>query len=80
MAAHFGIDQALIESDNESARADLARDYEALGERLARRGIEIDPITRKLRDFSVAIPTWGVGTGGDAVRALSNSRGTAQHL
>ena len=64
MAAHFGIDQALIESDNESARADLARDYEALGERLARRGIEIDPITRKLRDFSVAIPTWGVGTGG----------------
>src|SRR5262249_8537698 len=43
---------------------DLARDYAELGLRLARRGVAIDAICEKVRQFAVAIPSWGVGTGG----------------
>ncbi|MBP7002955.1 L-rhamnose catabolism isomerase [Amaricoccus sp.] len=42
----------------------LRRDYETLGERLARRGVEIDRIRDKAAAFGVAVPSWGVGTGG----------------
>ena len=52
-----------IESGGAAERA-LARDYESLGERLARRGIEIDRIRDKAAAFGVAVPSWGVGTGG----------------
>ena len=45
-------------------RGDLRRDYESLGERLDRRGISIDAIRDKVAAFHVAIPSWGVGTGG----------------
>ena len=45
-------------------RAALARDYESLGERLARRGVEIDRVKEKAAAFGVAVPSWGVGTGG----------------
>ena len=36
----------------------------ALGAQLERRGIAIDDITRAVANFRVAIPSWGVGTGG----------------
>ncbi|MEK1888932.1 MAG: L-rhamnose catabolism isomerase [Phyllobacterium sp.] len=39
-------------------------DYEALGAHLARRNIDIDAITKKVAGFFVAVPSWGVGTGG----------------
>jgi len=58
------IDPALIADANEGVRVSHERDYDALGERLERRGIAIDPITRAVAAFTVAIPTWGVGTGG----------------
>ncbi|MFT3974725.1 MAG: L-rhamnose catabolism isomerase [Amaricoccus sp.] len=44
--------------------AELRRDYEALGERLARRGVEIEALKRRAAAFGVAVPSWGVGTGG----------------
>ena len=47
-----------------SAQRPLRRDYESLGERLDRRGIDIDAIPDKVAQFHVAIPSWGVGTGG----------------
>ena len=53
-----------VEKDNAAREADLRRDYETLGERLDRRGIEIDAIRDKIAAFHVAIPSWGVGTGG----------------
>lgn len=58
------IDISVVESDNASREADLRRDYETLGERLDRRGIAIDAIKAKVAKFSVAVPSWGVGTGG----------------
>jgi L-rhamnose isomerase/sugar isomerase len=54
----------VLERDNATREADLRRDYETLGERLDRRGIAIDAIRDKVAAFHVAIPSWGVGTGG----------------
>lgn len=54
----------VVERDNATREADLRRDYESLGERLDRRGIAIDAIRDKVAAFHVAIPSWGVGTGG----------------
>src|SRR5688572_31506488 len=54
----------LISADNDKRRAALAVDYSALGEKLARSGIDIDRIKAKAAAFGVAIPSWGVGTGG----------------
>jgi L-rhamnose isomerase / sugar isomerase len=58
------IDADTIEKDNAARRADLQRDYDSLGERLDRRGVSIDEVKRKVAHYGVAIPSWGVGTGG----------------
>jgi L-rhamnose isomerase/sugar isomerase len=58
------IDQDLIATQNAPRAKALERDYTALGDQLDRRGIDIDRITKAVADFAVAIPSWGVGTGG----------------
>lgn len=55
---------AVVEKANNAREADLKRDYEALGEQLSRRGVAIDAIRDKVAAFHVAVPSWGVGTGG----------------
>ena len=60
----FAIAPDVIESGNERHRSALAEDYDALGRQLARRGIAIEAMTVRAMDFAVAVPTWGVGTGG----------------
>ena len=54
----------VLEKDNAARKADLARDYDSLGERLARRGIDINAVKAKVAAYGVAVPSWGVGTGG----------------
>ncbi|NMA98076.1 MAG: L-rhamnose catabolism isomerase [Phyllobacteriaceae bacterium] len=58
------IDASIVEATNAKREADLRTDYDSLGERLDRRGIAIDAIKEKVAGFSVAVPSWGVGTGG----------------
>ncbi|MET3896810.1 L-rhamnose isomerase/sugar isomerase [Devosia sp. UYZn731] len=58
------IDQSTVEASNAERLADLNVDYDTLGERLDRRGVAIDDIKAKIAAFSVAVPSWGVGTGG----------------
>jgi L-rhamnose isomerase/sugar isomerase len=53
-----------VEKDNAVREKALRADYAALGEQLDRRGIAIDAIRKKVEAFGVAIPSWGVGTGG----------------
>jgi L-rhamnose isomerase / sugar isomerase len=53
-----------IAAENAPRTAALRRDYEALGEQLDRRGIDIEAIKFKVLSFGVAVPSWGVGTGG----------------
>lgn len=54
----------VIERDNNNRLAGLEQDYAALGQQLARYDIDIENIARKVENFGVAIPSWGVGTGG----------------
>jgi L-rhamnose isomerase/sugar isomerase len=56
--------QELIECHNRAHRDAVLQDYAALGVALARRGIAIDSIKKRVADFAVAIPSWGLGTGG----------------
>jgi L-rhamnose isomerase/sugar isomerase len=54
----------VIAADNEKHGKALRADYEALGAKLARDGVSIDAITDRVAQFFVAVPSWGVGTGG----------------
>ncbi|MCV0395967.1 MAG: L-rhamnose catabolism isomerase [Rhizobiaceae bacterium] len=54
----------IVAAHNAAREAELKRDYETLGEQLDRRGVAIDEIKAKVAAFGVAIPSWGVGTGG----------------
>lgn len=54
----------VITRHNAAREQDLARDYVTLGDQLSRRGIDIDAVKSKVASFGVAIPSWGVGTGG----------------
>ncbi len=58
------IDLTAIEATNDDARTSLQEDYAALGAHLDRRGIDIDAILDKVAAYGVAVPSWGVGTGG----------------
>ncbi|TXS90275.1 L-rhamnose catabolism isomerase [Parahaliea maris] len=58
------IDSGLIAEANQQASADLQADYDYLGALLSRRGVDIDVVTERARQFVVAVPSWGTGTGG----------------
>ena len=54
----------IISQANDAAIQKLRADYAALGEHLDRRGINIAAIKDKVARYVVAVPSWGVGTGG----------------
>lgn len=58
------ISSDLIGQHNQSQIAALDADYTALAEHLQRSGINIESLTASACEFGVAIPSWGVGTGG----------------
>src|SRR5271165_2503442 len=60
----YRISDALIGEENGKLAAAQDEDYAALGRRLERAGVDIDAVTAKVAAFAVALPTWGVGTGG----------------
>jgi L-rhamnose isomerase/sugar isomerase len=60
----FTLSDALIAEENRKRLPALTEDYEHLGRRLARRGTEIERLTERAMSFRVALPSWGVGTGG----------------
>ena len=58
------IDEDVVAASNEAREAALRADYATLGEQLARRNVDIGATLDKVRAFRIAIPSWGVGTGG----------------
>ncbi len=60
----FRISAYFVAERNRSDAPALAEDYAAISGQLARRGIDIEAVTAKVAAFAVAVPTWGVGTGG----------------
>lgn len=60
----FAISDDFVAQENRKADAAHAEDYAALGRQLERRGLYIEALTQRAMAYSVAVPTWGVGTGG----------------
>jgi L-rhamnose isomerase/sugar isomerase len=53
-----------IASSNPKLERNHRRDYQALGDRLNRRGIDLEKLVSEAGQFEVAVPSWGLGTGG----------------
>src|SRR5215831_15791476 len=64
MATRFEIDDAFIAERNQVAKGFLEADYDSLGAKLGRNNVNIRDLTAKAQAFQVALPSWGVGTGG----------------
>jgi L-rhamnose isomerase / sugar isomerase len=64
MATHFEIEDDFIHEQNAQAKVWVAEDYEHLAKQLRRKGVEIEDLVRQAQSFRVAVPSWGVGTGG----------------
>lgn len=73
------IDTALIAAHNDRLARHVRHDYEHLGEQLARRGIDLEAVRERVAAFGVAIPSWGVGTGGTRF-ARFPGRGEPRHV
>ncbi len=61
---NFQISAEAIARHNETLHVAVSEDYEALQRQVARRGINLDAIAHQVAAFGVALPSWGVGTGG----------------
>jgi L-rhamnose isomerase / sugar isomerase len=61
---NFEIDDGFIAEQNRKAETELAEDYDYLSKKLHRRNIDIDNLTALAQALEVAVPSWGVGTGG----------------
>jgi L-rhamnose isomerase/sugar isomerase len=62
--SNLPISAELIAEANARDLAALTEDYDALGRKLARAGIDVDAVKARVAGFSVAVPSWGAGRGG----------------
>jgi L-rhamnose isomerase/sugar isomerase len=58
------IEKAFIAEENAKTMSAVQEDFDALGNKLARQGLNIEDITAKAAAFEIAVPSWGTGTGG----------------
>ena len=58
------IDPQVIAESNAARTDALDADFDALAGQLARRGLDADMLCDRVAGYGVAIPSWGVGTGG----------------
>jgi len=58
------LETSIIEAVNAKKSAALESDYQALAEKLARQDIDIEQLTARASEFCIALPSWGLGTGG----------------
>lgn len=64
MPTNFEISDDFIAEQNKTKKEWLAEDLEYLGRKLRRRGIEIEDVIDRASKLRIAVPSWGVGTGG----------------
>jgi L-rhamnose isomerase / sugar isomerase len=60
----FALGNAHIEQENQRRLPALQEDYDHLARQLGRRGVDIERLTERAAAFRVAVPSWGLGTGG----------------
>ena len=58
------VSETFIHEANTAAAAALAEDFDHLRSSLARRGVDAEALVERAIAFRVAVPSWGVGTGG----------------
>ncbi len=64
MQRKFEIDDGFITEQNRALEPSIHEDYEHLGKVLRRKQIDIEDLVAKAQSFRVAVPSWGLGTGG----------------
>jgi L-rhamnose isomerase/sugar isomerase len=64
MATPFEIENEFIAEQNQKAKPWLAEDFDHLAKKLQRRNVDIEDLVANAQAFRVAVPSWGVGTGG----------------
>jgi L-rhamnose isomerase/sugar isomerase len=64
MATRFEIDDEFVAEQNSKARKWLEEDYDHLARVLRRKNVDIEEMVVRSQSFRVAVPSWGVGTGG----------------
>ena len=60
----FDLNDEGVAADKRRPLELLQDDYDHLGLQLSRRNIDIEALTERAIAFRVAVPSWGVGTGG----------------
>jgi L-rhamnose isomerase/sugar isomerase len=60
----FRISADFVAEHNARGRAAVQEDFEHLGRALRRRGLDIERLVERAQAFRVAVPSWGLGTGG----------------
>jgi L-rhamnose isomerase/sugar isomerase len=58
------VSETFIQKANSAIARALEEDYEHLAARLARQGIDAEAMVARAMAFKVALPSWGVGSGG----------------
>src|SRR6266536_6443515 len=69
----FMVSDAQVAEGNRERLSWLEEDYAHLGLQLARRGADIERLTERAMAFRVAVPSWGVGTGGTRFARFAGS-------
>ena len=64
MAGHFEIDDDFVAEQNKKSKAWIKEDFDHLARKLERSSVDIEDLVAKAQAFRVAVPSWGVGTGG----------------
>lgn len=72
MSNNFEISKEFIAEENSKYSNELAEDFEYLEKKLARRNLDIRLFVEKAKSFEVAVPSWGVGTGGTRFARFPN--------
>jgi L-rhamnose isomerase / sugar isomerase len=72
MSKNFQIEPDFIAEQNSKKADELNEDFEYLAKKLNRRNLDIRQFVEKAKSFQVAVPSWGVGTGGTRFARFPN--------
>lgn len=72
MSKPFQIDDGFIEEQNQKVKAWVTEDFDHLAKKLQRQNIDIEDLVRRAQSFRVAVPSWGLGTGGTRFARFPN--------
>jgi L-rhamnose isomerase/sugar isomerase len=72
MSKNFQIEADFIAEQNAKKAEELNEDFEYLAKKLKRRNLDIRQFVEKAKTLEVAVPSWGVGTGGTRFARFPN--------